>query len=360
MNQAIIDTVAITTAILLLIFASFVFSYKKGRRISNRILGVFLLANSLYILDFSLNVIEKSLGLNLHWFNGIGSSFGFLCGPLLYLYSKSLTREDFSLKVTDSAHMAIFIIALLTTLIDFGIPANYWFGILFLQIAPYMVACIIVITKYRRQIKNYYSSIEKFNLTWMLYIVGAFFIMWIMDCVDLILISYGLISNTIHSYMVFLSLFINFIFAILIFYKALQHPEVFSGSFEQNNHEKYAQSHLTENEKNEYLKKLEKFFKREKPFLNPHLTINDVAEELGISSRYLSQIINESFQKNFYDFINSYRIDEAKKNLIDKEDPKKTILEVLYDSGFNSKSAFNAAFKRYTGCTPTQFKKKLS
>ena len=71
----------------------------------------------------------------------------------------------------------------------------------------------------------------------------------------------------------------------------------------------------------------------------------------------LSELINRAFNQNFFDFINSYRIEEAKKMLTYDSDERRTVLEVLYDSGFNSKSAFNNAFKRNTGITPTEYRK---
>lgn len=358
MDRNIIDAIAVITAILLLIFAYFAFSYKKGKIISHRILGAFLLVNSLYIINFSLNAIGKSIGLNLQSFNGVGSSFGFLFGPLIYLYSKSLTQKDFSLKVSNSVHLSFFVFALLSILLNIEIPYEYRYGVLYLQITPYMMVSFIVILQYRKRIRDYYSSIEKLNLTWMLYVVGAFFFMWIVDLMNFLLADFNLINRMMQRYLAFLSLMINFVFAILIFYKALQYPEIFSGLPEQEKRRKYTQSRLTDNEKSQYLRKLKQYFLNKKPYLNSELTINDVAEELGISSKYLSQVINESFGKNFYDFINSYRIAEAKENLLKDSDPKKTVLEVLYDSGFNSKSAFNTAFKKHTGYTPTQFKKQ--
>ena len=73
----------------------------------------------------------------------------------------------------------------------------------------------------------------------------------------------------------------------------------------------------------------------------------------------LSQIINEYFEQNFQDYINKQRIEESKKYLLDKV-KRKTVLEILYEVGFNTKSSFNIAFKKTTGLTPTEFKKKYS
>jgi len=358
MNFTIIDSLAVLTAILLLIFSAFAFTYKKGNTTSHKILAAFLFANALYIIDFALTAIIEATGLNLIWFSGIGTSFGFLFGPLLYFYTKAITQKKFSPKSSDLFHFIVFVIFFLDSLLKIRIPFIYLYSALYLQTTPYMIACFLLILNYRRTIKNYFSSIDKLNLTWMLYVVGAFFVMWMVDLADFILTNMRIIGHSESIYLVFLSLMINFIFAILIFYKALQHPEIFSGISETEPAVKYEQSRLTDSERNEYLQKLRDYFENQKPYLNPELKITEVAKELNVSVKYLSQVINESLGKNFYDFINSYRIEEAKKQLASKADSKKTVLEVLYESGFNSKSAFNSAFKKHTGFTPTEFRKQ--
>ena len=360
MSGKTIDAIAILTAILLLIFSAFAFSHKKGNIVSHKILAAFLFANALYIIDFALIPIEKVTGLNLRWFSGIGSTFGFLFGPLLYLYSKSITQKDFSLKPSQLIHIVIFVLAFLRVLLGIRIRFIYIYSVFHIQTVLYMIACFVVIINYRKEIKNYFSSIEKLNLTWMLYVVGAFFIMWMVDLSNFIFSDLNFLCKSGQSYLTFISLMINFVFAILIFYKAIQHPEIFTGLAEAEKPQKYEQSRLTDNEKKEYLQKLEYYFSSERPYLNPELTISEVAQNLSVSTKYLSQVINESLGKNFYDFINSYRIEEAKKQLNETNDSKKTVLEVLYESGFNSKSAFNTAFKRQTGYTPTQYRKQAT
>jgi YesN/AraC family two-component response regulator len=97
--------------------------------------------------------------------------------------------------------------------------------------------------------------------------------------------------------------------------------------------------------------------KIEKPYLMSDLTLDDLAGRISITPRYLSQLIRRSFNQNFFDYINTHRIEESKKLLTSEDDQKKTVLEILYDSGFNSKSAFNNAFKKYTGITPTEYRR---
>jgi AraC-like DNA-binding protein len=356
MNYPIIDFLGILTAVLLLIFSIFAFSYKKGNQLSHKILAAFLFANAMYIFDFALPAIIRVTGINFYWIRGYGSAFGFLFGPLLYVYSKSITANDFSLKPFHLVHFLLFVLVFLFVPLKIHIPYLYRYSVFHLQITPYMIACFVVIINYRKKIRNYYSSIDKLSLTWMLYVVGAFFIMWMVDLSTFILGNLKLLSSTGEIFLTFISLSINFIFAVFIFYKALQHPEIFTGAVQEEKQQKYGHSKLSETEKTEYLKNLENYFTSEKPFLNPELTISDVASNLNVSVKYLSQVINEHKRKNFYDFINSYRIEEAKKQLTTNSDSKKTVLEVLYESGFNSKSAFNTAFKKQTGFTPTQFR----
>ena len=97
----------------------------------------------------------------------------------------------------------------------------------------------------------------------------------------------------------------------------------------------------------------------EKPYLNAQVNIADLSENLSLSTKHLSQVINQSFDKSFFDFINSYRIQEAQQILKESSDDKLTVLEVMYDVGFNSKSSFNTAFKKETGQTPTEFRKMI-
>ena len=90
---------------------------------------------------------------------------------------------------------------------------------------------------------------------------------------------------------------------------------------------------------------------------NPSLTIRSLSEDIKMNSRELSVLINQNLNQHFFDFINEYRIKEAMNILKNPTKKEVTVLEILYEVGFNSKSSFNTAFKKYTGFTPTQFRK---
>ncbi len=101
--------------------------------------------------------------------------------------------------------------------------------------------------------------------------------------------------------------------------------------------------------------RLEDFVGREKPYSNPNLSLNDLAMKVKMQPHVLSKVINQGFDKNFFDFINSYRVDEFKKRMDNPAFKNYTIISIAYDVGFNSKTAFNRAFKKLTNQTPSQF-----
>ncbi|MDF1549019.1 MAG: helix-turn-helix domain-containing protein [Bacteroidales bacterium] len=118
---------------------------------------------------------------------------------------------------------------------------------------------------------------------------------------------------------------------------------------------KYTKSGLQKNEVDIYYSSLIQLIDSEKLFLDSRLSIKTIADKLGMSVNHLSQVINQQSGKNFFKFINEYRVEEAKKLLLDQSNQKYTILAIAYDCGFNSKSSFNTIFKQYTGKTPSDF-----
>jgi len=121
---------------------------------------------------------------------------------------------------------------------------------------------------------------------------------------------------------------------------------------------KYKSSALSPEKKDEYLENIMEALEKDKIYRDEKLSLGRLSDILSIPSHHLSQVINEKLQKNFNDLINTYRIEEAKEKLLESEKERTTILEIAFDVGFNSKTVFNRAFKRYTGMTPSQFRKK--
>ncbi len=128
---------------------------------------------------------------------------------------------------------------------------------------------------------------------------------------------------------------------------------------EQQVAEKYQNSSLNKQLSGQLYQELDKHMSLQRPYLNNTLSLPELADQLGISANHLSQTINQQTNKNFFDYVNSYRVEQAKRLLSDPNTSCKTILDVSEHSGFNSKSAFYTAFKKHVGVTPSQFKKQL-
>ncbi|GAA4110962.1 hypothetical protein GCM10022393_08340 [Aquimarina addita] len=118
---------------------------------------------------------------------------------------------------------------------------------------------------------------------------------------------------------------------------------------------RYKRSSLSDQQRREYMDLILNFMNTEKPYLNSELTQKELADQLNISTHYLSEVLNSNFGKNFYSFINLYRVEEAKRSL-ENDSENLTMLAIAYDAGFNSKASFNRVFKDVTGVTPSSYK----
>jgi len=155
------------------------------------------------------------------------------------------------------------------------------------------------------------------------------------------------------------------VFVILIGYFGLQQKLIFSTedvTVKRENSKaqaKYAGSKLTDTDAQLYAEKLTDYMNSSRPYLNPDLSLTRLAEEIGITSHYLSQVINDKFKLNFFDFINGYRVEAFKERVADRGYSNYSFLGIALECGFNSKSAFNRIFKQVTGLTPSEYKKAL-
>lgn len=123
--------------------------------------------------------------------------------------------------------------------------------------------------------------------------------------------------------------------------------------------DKYRNSNLSDKQKLSLTINLIEYVVGEKPFLDPNLTIKDLAQQFNTNKAYLSQVINENLKMNFSTFINKYRIKEAKRILEANRDKKILIEEVARQAGFNNRMAFYNSFKRFTGMTPYEYAKAV-
>ncbi len=377
MRISLTDIIAIVAALQLFIFSFFLFNLKKGNRLNQLLLSAFLFANAMYLAGYLLFAFfEYIMPAGVHFFF-IGTSFGFLFGPLIYLYTKSLTKDNFRIKKRDLLHAVPFLVYNLLYAVYFHFEPTslkiqmmqqgnvlphslgFWLNLLMnTQILIYMAVTLYLVISYRRSIKSLYSMINHLELGWLELVLYAFLFMWLIDFGHFLLRNIGGISSEFSGYLTLISIAINFVFANLVIYKGLKQPLQFFGIQKEMPKPAHNSPAIPVKEAEKYLESLMNYMASEKPYLTSTLTLKELSDRLEMNPRILSKIINEKKNQNFFDFINGFRIDDAKMILSNPAKRKMTILEVLYGVGFNSKSVFNTTFKRHTGVTPTEYRKK--
>lgn len=155
---------------------------------------------------------------------------------------------------------------------------------------------------------------------------------------------------TTESYTLILVLITN---VLLIYTQIFRESRFFSGT---QISQKYAKSSLTPEQKYSILNRLEKLMTEERSYVDPNITLTELSDKLHTTHHNLSQVLNEQKGQTFAEYLMKYRVDEARK--IIRNDPKKhlKIENIALQVGYNSKSAFNAAFKRFTNLTPSEFR----
>lgn len=311
----------------------------------------------------------------------------FLYGPLTYLYVRALTaKSTFHFSTRTLAHFLPFaasivllvpfyfvsdenLLASIYTDADVDPGIGLWaMGGLFIfifpipQIAVYFILAVRKLIEHGRSIREQFSSIQRISLVWLRNLLTAFCILYVLYFIGTVLSGVFLSNDTLEK-------LLNLATIVVIYsigYMGLRQPQIFSQESDEvtpvdtlpaASPKKYQKSALDAETSRLLYKELEAYMAHEQPWLDNTLTLTQLAAALEMSSNYLSQIINEQTGKNFFDFINSHRVEKAKALLSSPTDTRANILTVAMDSGFNSKSAFYDAFKQHAGMTPGQYRK---
>ncbi|SDJ97453.1 helix-turn-helix domain-containing protein [Flavobacterium noncentrifugens] len=369
-------TITVITMFISLFLALFLTTVKTAHKVSNRLFAFFLVLTA---IDISINLGDVfEIPLNTRIFI---SSFVFLQLPTFYLYVLSVCYSDFKLKPKYLIHsIPFFVVNLvfvprfyavnLASKISFlekstSMPEIQFNHILVhIQIVLYLIAAFMLLRKAKKIYLENYAGASVESLHWLFQFTLALSIFYFIALIKNIFkfTDYRNISEWVKMGLFLFELVIIFWYL----YKALNNPGLFRSIDSKLKLVEYIISEekndsLAENEKayNEDILKLQQYMIEEKPFLNPSLTIQDIAAAIQIPVRDLSLLINHKLDQHFYDFVNSHRIENAKAILKDVTKSKVTVLEILYEVGFNSKSSFNTAFKKHTGITPTGYRKSL-
>jgi len=354
---------------------------KKNNQHANRVLAVAIFILSLDLL--STYFFFTKLYLYFPIIFGANFAFPFIYGPVFYIYTKILISNEKKFSAKDLLHFIPFVLVHLyvspfyllshqeklaridqfinqvqvdLVFIGFFKPIH---GIL------YTILSLRLINKFNKKIQETFSNIEKKKLDWLEYLITATMVVWIIVAA---LVFVGIIFNPDYGAFDFVIYFSISLFIYAIGYGALNQPEVFGSHAEEiifspkenlQSPAKYEKSSLTEKDIEQIRTKLLEQMKNEKLYLSNELTLTQLADELSVSNHNLSEVINTSFNKNFYEFVNSYRVEEVKKKIKNPDYTNHSLLAIAFESGFSSKSSFNSIFKKYTNATPSEYRKQF-
>lgn len=371
-NTVVIGVLAFVFSLLLLVFSAFLLTVKTSKKLSNILLSLYLIVVAIDCTAFFYHFFGE---VNL-MFDMLRMKLSHFKEPLLFLYILSVIYSNFRLKKKHLILLLPWLINIIVLFPNFFLadyngkiqfynnfnenPEVVVFTVLGHCISfVYFVAYIYYILRYRKLLLENHTNENDFkNYKWLKQLLI------IMAIGSVITIIKGMVrdgeytTQTIEIWRMIMLLFGMF-FVFWLFFKALISPKLFRGIDVNLNTSKEIMIEDEKTKNKEQIVYLKKYMHTEEPYLNPSLTIRNLAEQVNIPMRDLSVLINQDLKQHFFDFINEYRIEKAKEILKDSTKNKQTVLEILYEVGFNSKSSFNTAFKKHTGTTPTQYRKSI-
>ena len=376
------DVVLLITIYQCVLFALFLWFF-RGKKSGNGVLALFLLACAAIPLDnlimFGTAFRQWAINFSPNIFYVFGHAY-WLEAPLLLFYVRAMVYKDYSIKRREWLFFLPFVaysiyellhyysldyatkMAILQGYDTFKAPEYTRALNLFREVFRFScgILALVELRRYQKRIKDEFADIEKIDLTWLNILVMGFLAVK----VDAVIGVLALISSVELHYFIdfeFLGLASNYtvmlLISALIFFN-LGFSRVFAGIPESEPvEEDKPDNKPTINP--EQISHLEQFMKDKKPFLNCLLNLDNLSGQLQMSPRSLSNLINRYYQQNFFDFINTYRIEECKRLLSDPDHRQQTMLEIMENAGFNSKATFNTFFKKKVGMTPSEFRVQI-
>lgn len=372
--------ISIVLSFLSLLFAVFLLTAKTKNYVSNVIISLFLIV---YAQDSNGLFTSYFLYPNYPGWLLIVRTTIFLNMPLIYLYILSVIYSDFKLKKSHLLHLLPFVLCVIIFIPRFyavgydakleflnankidGMPEmKLSYILLSLQILVYIIMSFHAIKTYKSLLHENYSNAILFNYNWLFSLITIITIQALVATLKNVFLFIDF--KQAFNYMQLITEILGLGFICWMVLKALHSPELFRGV---NSNLLLVKNLFAENQDNNILSKreideqdiiraLKEYMNENEPYLDASLTMNNLSEQINIPVKELSLLINHSLNQHFFDFVNGYRIRKAMEILHNKDKKQLTVLEILYNVGFNSKSSFNTEFKKYTKLTPTQFRER--
>lgn len=334
----------------------------RVNRKANFWFGIFLFLWSSFWLDEVLTLVTDSQ-IDVHSIISV-QMIQFLTPVMFYFSVLFYTNPTFKFKSSDFKYLILPVIFWVNILLQRfgGFKDNTVFNFLFIglilfQALFYTGLSYFTIRKHKKRIQQFSANTEGINLNWLEYITIIIFI------INIAYVVYNLSYDSKA-----LNFFINGAFLMVIYfvgYYSLKQKEIYPLEEKQREElisidedpetEEIKKKLISDEEVIKIKKQLEDIMDKQKPYLDSELNLIRLSELLSISTHHLSYVINTGFKKNFFQYVNEYRIEFAKKLLKDVHS-KLSILGIAYESGFNSKTSFNTTFKKLTNQTPSEYK----
>lgn len=226
----------------------------------------------------------------------------------------------------------------------------------------YFAFTIQLYWNYRQRIQAYFSNTYRMELNWirnflLIYCICLFSFQFIMDIINTFITQLHWQQN----WWTFLATALTaYYLGMKGYFTDISNLFALTGKAEVKTTLEPMEENSDEDESLlQWKNKLEALMESEQPYLNPDLTLGDLARQVGVSTNTLSQVINASFGRNFNDFVNGYRVEAIKAKLAAGEQKQKSLLGIAMDCGFNSKATFNRTFKKFTQVSPSEFSRRL-
>ncbi len=373
------------------LFLAFAFLFKRERGVGETLLALTLLTLA---IELALQCyLRTGLYRTFPYLLGFDRSLPLLYGPALYLLAGAATGTIRRLRPAQLVHLLPFSLHFLLML-PFHIksPATKIFlqeqfipGVASIEPHPaplfivkllvllcYLIAAFVAVGRHERLIREFFSAIERYELSWfrLLLLVPAAQIVILLATI----VTYGFFQPGFvrvempDGYFVALILFI-----VTAGIQIIRTPGLWRSAVDietlfdpppvdqtDDGDAKYQKTRIDPALAEQYKKRLLAYMDAERPYKDPLLTLPQLAKRLNAPAHHLSQVINGLVGQNFYAFVNGYRIEYAKQILAQGGPAAENILAVAYESGFNSKSAFNTYFRKQTGVTPSEFKRSAA
>ncbi len=299
------------------------------------------------------------------WYLPLFNALIYLFGPLLLVYVRNITGDH--LTINTIKHIIPSIIVLIASLVATENSRQVIYDISGALIYPYIIIYLVImlfkLRLFTKAARDYVSNPERVELLWFRMLLFSSIILLLGN----LLADFSFLLRKTPEWIGFLPFITSNLFLFGITFLAIRHPETdpeINETREQIAKDplpaefdlRYKKNRLDNSTELQILSNLTDYMKKNESFRNDELRLSDLAEETGFASNTISMVLNIHQQENFYQFVNRYRIEAAKKALSETERSSESILDIAYDSGFRSKSTFNTVFRELTGKTPSQFR----